>query len=360
MTSLTKKYLINGPYNVVRLTNEDKVIYIFGETHIKNTSCEYNDNFDSIDIDKLLFKFMKTEKKKEFDIFIETNNNLQHFYKQKYNNPSYLGELRKLYKFNKYIDYNNNTIINKNYSNFRFHFFDIRNFLEYRIHEYVYNTNYDWYNLYELNMLINKFIDFENYLKNFEDILYKNTFIQKLLNKYENEKIKVIINKLFNELVIKNIKNIKERINAFIKNTKKYIEKYKKIYNEFPVTNSEIKLFRKKITIKMEEILDSFMNIEIVLCDLFLIRRILDKNYVKNSIVYTGGFHLIDITYILVNYFNFKIENSFKPINNLIIKKYNLVNFEYLEKLEKYFMIIDDDLDFNQCVNLFNFPDNFL
>lgn len=60
--SLTKKYLINGPNNAVRLTNGKKVLYIFGDFHFDvnyETMCPYDDKYDSIDIDSLLLKFMK-------------------------------------------------------------------------------------------------------------------------------------------------------------------------------------------------------------------------------------------------------------------------------------------------------------
>ena len=59
---LTKKYLINGPNNIVRLTDGNKILYIFGDYHynVQNQNeCPIDDKHDSIDIDKLLFKFMK-------------------------------------------------------------------------------------------------------------------------------------------------------------------------------------------------------------------------------------------------------------------------------------------------------------
>ena len=62
---MINEYLINGPNNVIRLTNGDKVIYIFGDYHHDinyQKECEIDDNNDSIDIDKLLFKFIKEEK----------------------------------------------------------------------------------------------------------------------------------------------------------------------------------------------------------------------------------------------------------------------------------------------------------
>ena len=61
--NITKKYLINGPTNVIRLKNGDKIIYIFGEYHVKYHLCSYNDKYNIIDIDNFLLEFMKSEKK---------------------------------------------------------------------------------------------------------------------------------------------------------------------------------------------------------------------------------------------------------------------------------------------------------
>lgn len=52
-------YLINGPNNVIRLSNNEKVLYIFGDVHIPvnyQKECLLNDNYNSIDIDKLIFR----------------------------------------------------------------------------------------------------------------------------------------------------------------------------------------------------------------------------------------------------------------------------------------------------------------
>ena len=35
--SITQRYNINGPVNIIRLTNNDKLVYIFGDHHIPIT-----------------------------------------------------------------------------------------------------------------------------------------------------------------------------------------------------------------------------------------------------------------------------------------------------------------------------------
>jgi hypothetical protein len=98
--------------------------------------------------------------------------------------------------------------------------------------------------------------------------------------------------------------------------------------------------------------------------DLFLLRRILDKEYIKNSIIYCGKFHMWEIAYYLIKYFNFKLTNisyandsnelgKIKKINHL----FNTIKYddpESLEFLQNFFN------QRNQCSNLFTFPDNIL
>jgi hypothetical protein len=131
---MINEYLINGPNNVIRLTNDDKVIHIFGDFHLNPNSqyeCELNDKYDSIDIDKLLFKFIKEEKTREFDFFIEE---YKYYFKPEVVNPHrrrYIDQIRKLFKANINIE-NDKIITNKKYNNFRFHYSDIRDFLNFK------------------------------------------------------------------------------------------------------------------------------------------------------------------------------------------------------------------------------------
>jgi hypothetical protein len=100
-----------------------------------------------------------------------------------------------------------------------------------------------------------------------------------------------------------------------------------------------------------------------ILTDIYIIKRILDKNYINKSIVYTGIAHLSSITYFLVKYFDFKIthlfylDESIKDINNLenLIKDNSLNYSNILDLL--YYKNENDQI--NQCINLLNFPDNF-
>ena len=131
MENLTSKYLINGPNNAIRLTDGKKVLYIFGDYHMPTQyqqECPINDEYDSIDLDKLLLKFIKTEKNKEFDLFIEWdkfNPDLNNTFRNRY-----IDQIYKLFN-SKILIKKNQIVSSKNFSNFRFHWFDIRSSIPY-------------------------------------------------------------------------------------------------------------------------------------------------------------------------------------------------------------------------------------
>jgi len=105
------------------------------------------------------------------------------------------------------------------------------------------------------------------------------------------------------------------------------------------------------------------MNITCMLTDLFLLRRILDKDYVKTALIYTGNYHLSDTCHLLIKYFNFKITNI--TWSNISVEELNKKFKSYkkfligLKTFDELFFIVNPDLQNPlQCSNLFNFPPN--
>lgn len=364
MIKLTKKYLINGPNNIVRLTDGKKIIYIFGDYHLGTefqNECPIDDKYNSIDIDKLLFSFMKLEKNREFDLFIEMFEYLDPSLNT-LNKKRYIDNVNKL--FNSRIEFKNNKIFSlKPYSNFRFHYFDIRNLL-FLNNELLWNYSYkDVFFPYSYKTLlylidehykIKKMLDqLLNYYKNSDDKV-----IQKIKEKYVNIKIKEKINLILNDIIINNIIITIKLINDFIKLLEKSIKIIKFIYD---IDKLSMKI-QSEIYININKIKNNIQRIYLVTTDLNFIRRFLDKDYIKNTIIYTGLEHLSDIIYILVKYFNFKLTNSYyknKEIN-FDLTNNNINNFKYIEELNLYFKNVDNNYEPIQCSNLFNFPNNFL
>ena len=95
--------------------------------------------------------------------------------------------------------------------------------------------------------------------------------------------------------------------------------------------------------------------------DLYIIRRVIDKDYITNSIIYTGILHTTNIARILVKYFDFKITNTFyskysiKETNDKY-KKEDLYDNYILGGINKYDLFPDY---LTQCSNMKGFPDMF-
>lgn len=393
--SLTKKYLINGPNNAVRLTNGDKVIYIFSDFHYdvnNQVKCPFDKEHESIDIDSFLIKFFNKEIKKgsdiKYDMFIETEGNAN--FVKSYDNiytSKYLGKIRKLFNINNYVNDKNQVIKTNTYPNVRFHYFDFRFETTYLNANYLYELNYAFsfpYSYNTLNDIVKDITELRN--KIYDSLLYldihnetllkkfdkkqheqflniKSKHINKILNKYSNPEIKKQINNIYNILVIKYIENNIKLCNNIID----YITKNKdKLYSKH-LTIEETITLQKPLLLNIQLLDTDRLNPHAILTDLYLIRRILDKKYTKNNIIYAGAFHFADIIILLVKYFDFKITNIFhneldtsgkltqihKYIKNIDIN--DTLNYE---KLLKYLTngYVGNEL---QCINMFDFPENF-
>ena len=74
----------------------------------------------------------------------------------------------------------------------------------------------------------------------------------------------------------------------------------------------------------------------------YLLRRILDKNYIRKCVIYSDGVHSVNFIYFLVKYINFKIikihnslENDSNKLMEKIKKEYNSFNMYELFLLNK-------------------------
>jgi hypothetical protein len=353
---LTKKYLINGPNNVIRLTDGNKVLYIFGDVHLEpqyQNECPYDEKYDSKDIDKLIFQFMKIEKKKQFDLFCEMENiNLipgEYFYRD-----NYINNFRKLFKSN--IKKDNNEIKNNDkYPNFRFHFTDMRESLNngFSIYYNDFDISPDNFScLDKFDILIKNLNLFYEYITNI-NLKKENIYINKILKQYNDNNIKKKINDIFDKNII-NLKKIIDDVKELFNFAKKNILSYS-VYL-FSTEN------RQKI-LYIDTLAGNYSKFLLVITDLYFIRRFLDKKYIKNGILYTGTMHLDNISYLLVKYFNYKITNIFvcDPKFKITdkIKKLEFNNYQHIDILLQHTINRQPNFDISQCVNLFDFPDNF-
>jgi hypothetical protein len=94
--------------------------------------------------------------------------------------------------------------------------------------------------------------------------------------------------------------------------------------------------------------------------DIYILRRLLDKNYISTGILYCGMAHSANMINILVKDFNFKITHSSKNIDiDKINKDIKTKNYKFEKELIG--LLIDFDMSKKdiQCSDLSKFPKNF-
>ena len=369
--SFTKKYNIDGPVNIIRLTNGTKLVYIFGDLHnqlVNQNECTYNRDIESISIDKFFRKIFKKNPDKKFDFFYEGYLNSdpkidikqqENFLYDSFYTSNYFGQILKLV-FNNIDIVDNKIHTSEKFHNIRLHYFNFRNEIPHCTYFFRDFQNFvNLKNTYNYNKIKNYLIHYSKLLVEVRDFLESdtNSYIKKIRHNYKNKEIKNTILKIYQ----KNVINLLDNILILIEDSIKYIKNTPKLFDKYITLNNSYEL-NKIIYINISMIDDLIMNLFSNLTDIYLIRRLLDKDYINNCIIYTGAYHMIDIAYMLIKYFNFKITHiakSDKTIDdgnidniNMIIKKKDITNYDDKEFLSKYLY------DYYQCSNLINFPDN--
>jgi len=370
---ITKKYNISGPVNIMRLTNNKKIVYIFGDLHnqlIDQSECIYNRDIETIEIDKFFRKIFKNNPNKKFDFFYEGYYNISpkidtiqkdnFLYNNNYYTSKYFVQILK-FVFNNIDIVDNKIHTSKQFNNVRLHYFNFRSVIPNLIF-ILQNTN-DFLNMrqsYNYDNILNNLTNYIRLLTDIKKFLKSdsNSYIKKIKSVYKNIDIQKIIQKIYNTYVI----NLLDDVFKLINETLDYIKKTPKLFDKY-TTLIDLYELNKIIYINIDKISLYIMNLFCNVIDIYLIRRLLDKDYINNCIIYTGVYHMIDIAYLLIKYFDFKIThvaNSDKTIDNnnieelnKIIKTKNIANYNDGVFLSTY-------LENNryQCSNLFNFPDN--
>ena len=347
--------------------------------------CPISDDYESIDIDKFLLKFLKLDHKATFDLFCEMHNDELNI---KDNNKlyiqtfryKYIMQIRKL--FQSKIEINSDEPnISKKIKNFRFHFSDIRNSIP--NHDdifYYYDIRIDYdielHQLFDLlkrtEQLILNIINIKKYFVKAKKDKSLNSYLYKLLNVYKCPNIQKIVHSIYENYFIKNLDKIIHDSEKMNKDINIFINKIRKTFIE----KTDLLKISNNIIIQFHNIKNLCLTIFIIITDLFFIRRFLDKNYITNGILYTGAAHMNNILYLLVKYFDFELTDSYyynlpeefkksasMHIHSFVlsktIKKLDSINFNYLHTLDHLFIHRDNNGNFQQCVDLIEFPDNF-
>jgi hypothetical protein len=376
--------LVNGPINVVRLEGEindiKKIIYIFFDFHEDirlQTKCE---SYESIDIDKYLYKLFKNTKE-TVDFFLEIKSNDIEKSKPDNFNDMYIQNIRKLYNRGIYKN-------EESKNNIRFHYLDIRDYLKKNIYywERVLDNSignmrsrkdifYNDYNnmieactalISELEIYLNYFKQKNITAKNKSEIIY---FLDKITKKYNNIDIFNKINKDYIGDIVFHINETLaklRKLKGILIDMEEYVyEIYEKkgIYDNKDDIYSIFKLYKNKknmhkIIFNIDELGDdinfALTYIFLKITDLFFLRRFLDKDYISKAISYTGGAHSANYINLLVKYYDFKITHfSFSEETNL--ETLNKIAKNDIKKLN--YVLTPKELI--QCSDLSGFPNDF-
>jgi ABC-type dipeptide/oligopeptide/nickel transport system ATPase component len=108
------------------------------------------------------------------------------------------------------------------------------------------------------------------------------------------------------------MENILDKYDSLLEVLNKLKNIYVPPYPEFNTDKRDALKTISNIKQRLMDIKNITLQISVILIDIFMLRRFLDKDYIINAIYYCGGFHANAITAILIKYFDFKITHIAK------------------------------------------------
>ncbi len=321
---------VNGPINYVELKgfvgNVKKSFVFFMDTHNELDNQTRCDTFDSVDIAQYLYKIIK-ETKIPLDFFMEIRQN--ELNKPMGNKKSiYIREVEEMFKsvfvMKKQTDRNIVKYAKTNH-NVRLHYLDIRdNFDMFKVMKIIKKIKLILKSLVNTEKIKtkhkDKIFEYLNQVKLLVDNFKVNkSHVIKNANEYNKLKqpTQYYLNKIFNQ--VKN-PELKKNIFMFLTNYSNELELiFDKLIEELEshiknITSDNI----DKITNSVEFLFELVIDLYSMFTDGFLLRRILDKDYVGNSIIYSGSQHAINCIWFLVKFAGFKITSVYKnELNNI-------------------------------------------
>ena len=375
------KISINGPINYIKLQNKEKEVHLFFDYHEELEYQQKCDSFDSVDINNFIAQvLLRTDN--DIDFFAEI------FKKQlktdyEFNvNDIYIMNVRKMF---------NNIYNKKEKKNIRLHYIDIRDYNSFIKHgvntipDIVTNIIDNEQTVDDNTEIIIQQLqqvqsDMERLLKYSNHILEKNKekfvlnkkhqeyyhLLEKMLIRYNDNNIKDKLQELYIKFCLKPFEKVIELIKETTKLLDREYNKYLKwgdnkkpiiiekekdgfIYNnmyEYPQMSKET---YNKIVENIKDIEGLYDEAICLIMDTYFLRRLLDKTYVKKSIVFTGGDHCRNYLWILVKYFNFEINTIF------FVRDYSKEEFEKYIHTVKNPVLLDKVLrpdGLKQCITI--------
>ncbi len=323
---------VNGPINYVELKGfvgkVEKSFVFFMDTHNELDNQTRCDTFDSVDIAQYLYKIIK-KTKIPLDFFMEIRQN--ELEKPMGNKKSiYIREVEEMFKSVFIIEKQTERNIvkySKTNPNVRLHYLDVRdNFNMFKVMAIIKKIKLILKSLVNTDKIKTKHKDKIFELLNQVKLLVNNfkankSHVIKNANGYNKleQPTQYYLNKIFNK--VKN-PELKKNLVMFLTNYSDELEAiFDKLMEELEsyiknITSDNI----NKITNSVDFLFELTIDLYSMFTDGFLLRRILDKDYVENSIVYSGSQHAINCIWFLVKFAGFEITSVYKNELNDIDK----------------------------------------
>jgi len=312
------------------INGDEKKITIFMDKHYgldEQTRC---DSFDSMDISQYMYKQI-INANEQIDFFLEISTS-EIKNKQTNKRDTYINDLFEMFKSEFVTEKINDKDVvrySKSNPNVRLHFLDIRDGMDLNdIRQIIQsqilinfkkllNTKYnrEKYSIQILNYFEqihlkldkltndkNEIIKLDGDYSKFTETDKQRYYINKIFNKYDNKELK---HNLINFLNI-NYENIITNLDIVTRDIEKVLK------NIEYVSIDKINEMYKHMGFVEEAVIDLYS----LFVDCFLLRRMLDKNYISNSIIYTGTQHSIHYIFFLHKYYNFQ---NIEFVNTIII-----------------------------------------
>lgn len=372
MTQFIK--FINGPVNYIQLTGIiggiQKNITIFLDKHMDINNQTRCDSFDSMDISQYLYNMIKNANI-PLDFFLEIREQ-QIQLPQTDKKDIYIKDVIEMFK-TEFIIEKDKVKYSKSNPNVRLQYLDIRDHIGLiQINIMIQNdiipivkllqNNTDNNKLKLTKIIINHIKSLHYHIKlilknkhNIQknqsynqsysfDMKTQEYYLNKIINKYDNETLKNNINTFFNMNTKKYTNEIREILSYIIDNLSSY---EMNLHNNFYL--DEIVKFLNELNIIILKLYTLFT-------DIYFLRRFLDKDYIKNVVSYCGNYHGLNYLYFLVKYCDFKIIKIYNS-NNMSIDDIieNFKNINYVQQVYTLFSLEKQKV--KQCVNNISISD---
>jgi hypothetical protein len=408
---------ISGPVNLIRMEGKvngiNKIFYFFMDFHLDpNIQMECEDIHSKNVKDYLVSTFDRLKSSNhKIDFFLETFPDMSG-YTTNYSG-NYLAQLRHLFERIFKFNFKQNKVMkSKEFPNLRLHYIDIRSYFTFSVGNpfgivinfvnHIFHLAHAYIDMDSITVMRDTLKILHSQISLIYDafanpkktsVIAIRKFPQTHINYTDEEKSNLVnyfINKIKNKYSNQNIKNKMTEIMA--NDLTYFFDEYANLYNKLNLRldsatkeinhgpndkityggmNSYFRLLHSMISTNIindlyklaSELEKIAIELYTTIMDLYFLRRTLDKDYVTNSIVYTGAYHSANYIRLLVNEFDFKIThayyseiNDMNKLNEQIKKISNSKEpIQSTEKMLKMFL----PPKLTQCIDISKFPENF-